>query len=374
MAGYQLCGENAQLATVGSEAGQPPRGLAKAKQWRRVGLGLAFVCAMGTMVYSLAPRRHVTPMERLSLLHQGILSVFEEVHDDDLTTAAEVSLSLTDEAGDSEPSAMGVEVYFQGSERGYKSMQLEFLFSSKPKQAQALARAFRSLLKTTALLISLKDGAKKGMQIKQLFDIRPQQGGGDAVNVTVKLPFDSGRRGRLQSFNGEKPRLQASLFTGHTLEQIWNKKDESCATVHGGVRLEANTSLPAKFVKALAGMHGVPDELSQAAAVASLSTNASIKYRAERLAAASPRPLDFYVQSFLRSIGVKIPHGILKGVMNLKKHANGLNTLFIRGLPGKWEVVAEFTSFHITPVLSWLASVCEAKKKKQRHWWQVEID
>lgn len=315
----------------------------------RFGFTLGLVgCAGAALVYSQRPQQ-TKVVDHVALISKDIISAFSRnLQSDGEATSAKIDVLLVEDGVDEPSWPMKIAVKSRIVETASPSVDAVITFNSKEGEARDLRRDLQAVL----------DGCvsfgldQTGEDLAPMFETDHSKKRNEA-SITVHLPPEVTKdlASAESDDKGTKPDIRASVSFGRTLEDMLANEDESIGVVHGGLKVSARVGVGKNLLElgAKAGARG--GEMAQGAealgVLASFQSRNTIKYRKDHLAQAMPVPLGALVMG-----AHSIPFKILEPLKKLHQHADGLKSIEIRGLPGKEELVIEFTEFKASAALA----------------------
>merc|ERR1712217_907667 len=183
--------------------------------------------------------------------------------------------------------------------------------------------------------------SEMGQDLSPMFEVDST---GDEASITVHLPPEvlEDLASAESDDGGEKPELRASVSFDRTLEDMLANQDESMGVVHGGLKVSTRVDVGQHLLELSAKKDkDMAKGVEALGLLASLESSNTIKYRKDHVAQAVPVPLGALLAG---------AHGIPFKILH--RHADGLKSIVIRGLPKKEELVIEFTEFKVSAALA----------------------
>jgi len=310
-------------------------------------------------VYSQWPNKAPTTRSRLYRAHRALITALSE-DDTDFSMGESLDFTMTEQGDDSDPAAMGVELELKQTDTEYDQMEYGIIMKSKAGKAADLAAGLKAVLEGIEAVIESQEGPEHSKEISEAASIKEGEDGDDEVHISFRIPHeeDEEEKDLEEGIEDVKPSLKASLFLARTLQDMVDNKQDNVAIVDGGMKIHASAHLAMKLMKAgelmaeaEMGASEAADTFGDMSFIKSVATNIAVKYRPDQAPIEMPRFGDV-LDMLSAAVQQGVPFSILKPLGDLHENADGVKSMYLRGLPDNWELEATFTEFHITPLLS----------------------
>jgi len=177
-------------------------------------------------------------------------------------------------------------------------------------------------------------------------------GKGEYVFATVKLPKGPSEtdadKDMGQAFKEHGVRFLAELNLGRTIEDMFDNKNLNVIKLMNGMHIKVASDFASTMFDAAADMGPPSPVFKMLKGFSKFTTRQELLYKSDAELGDAfdgvpsfANELEQFKQGFQSG-----PPQVTKPMGNLQKHAENLKGIVLSGLPGKMEVVVEFTNFH----------------------------